>query len=395
MNTVSRTYIVTLGLAIFSMLIGAGNLIFPLFSGMQAGCQTPIAMLGFFITAIFLPVLGLITMILFDGNYDLFFKRLGVIAGNFFIVGCMITLGPVICLPRIVSLSHEMIAPFIPWGTLQTITPMSSFIFSLIFLGATFLATCRKTKIVEILGNVISPVLIVSLAFIFFKGVWSAQSTACNAQPAIDVFKSNILLGYQTLDLIGALFYASIVLTLLKKTLHPDTLKNSRTLALICLKASVIGATLLGLVYVGMATIGAFHGHGFMDMNAAELFREVSFKILSSQGAAIIAIATIFACISTAIAIGAVLAEYVRTVIFKRHIGFPLALAMVLIASIPLSVGGFEQVSAITSGPITYIGYPLLITITICNLMYKLFDFQSIKVPVAATFIVALISYLS
>src|ERR1700742_4703721 len=143
------------GLAIFSMLFGAGNLMYPLKVGMVSGELNWLGMLGFFITAICLPLTGLIAMILFDGNYETFFNRVGKIPGELLIFSCMMIIRPVLAIPRITTLSHTMMAPFMP--ILNVITPLNSFIFSLIFLGVTFLATYRENKIVSILGNVISP----------------------------------------------------------------------------------------------------------------------------------------------------------------------------------------------------------------------------------------------
>jgi len=133
MKKLFTSYTVTTGLAIFSMLFGAGNLMYPLLAGVEAGNQTGIAMIGFFITAVFLPVVGLITMILFDGNYESFFNRLGTIPGSFFVWLCMMIIGPMLAIPRITTLSHTMIAPFIPWQFLREINPVSSLLFSIIF----------------------------------------------------------------------------------------------------------------------------------------------------------------------------------------------------------------------------------------------------------------------
>jgi len=381
------------GLAIFSMLFGAGNLIYPLLAGMQAGNQTAIAMAGFFVTAVFLPILGLIAMILFDGNYELFFERVGKLAGAFLIWACMMILGPLIAIPRITTLSHEMIAPFMPFEALRAISPFSSFIFSLIFFSITFVATYRENKIVAMLGNVISPALLASLAIIFCKGIFTAQTVIQTTTPPLKIFLSNLLLGYQTLDLIGALFFASIVLNILKNTLGQN--QNPRILAWTGLKAGLIGTSLLGIVYIGMSILGAYHGHGLQDINAGALFREVSFKVLGNHGAAIIAIAVLMACLSTAIALCAVVAEYAQTRLFQNKIGFVPSLVLTLVACIPLSTLGLSKVFALTLGPITYIGYPLLITITVCNLAYKLFGFKPIRVPVLVTFVLALASYLS
>src|SRR2546428_785494 len=114
-------HIITVALAIFSMFFGAGNLLYPLKVGIHAGTNTFFGLLGFIITAVFLPLAGLIAMILFDGNYELFFGRLGQRVGNFIIFISMIVIGPIIAIPRIVTLSHTMTAPFLPIALLQEI----------------------------------------------------------------------------------------------------------------------------------------------------------------------------------------------------------------------------------------------------------------------------------
>ena len=141
MKNKPSSYIITVGLAIFSMFFGAGNLVFPLKVGLESGCHTGFGMAGFILTAVCLPLLGLIAMILFDGNYDAFFERLGKNIGKVILFMCMVVIGPLLAIPRIVTLSHTMIAPFIPIPFLQSTNPQSSFVFALLFLGVTFVAT--------------------------------------------------------------------------------------------------------------------------------------------------------------------------------------------------------------------------------------------------------------
>ena len=386
----SSTTVVT-GLAIFSMLFGAGNLMYPLTVGITSGDQTWLGMLGFFITAVCLPVIGLIGMILFDGNYERFFGRLGKIPGSLMVFICMMIIGPMLAIPRITTLSHIMIAPFMPF--LNEINPVNSFIFSLIFLGITFLATYRENKIVEILGNFISPALLVSLTIIIIKGIWSAQTTTHVTTPPAQIFSENLTRGYETLDLLGALFFAAIVLNILKNTLGQQISQNPRLLAWVGLKAGLLGVACLGAVYMGMSFLGAYHGQGLETANAGELFREISFRILGSHGAFIIATAVLMACLSTAIALSAVVAEYVQLTIFRNKVNFVTALLITLVACIPLSIGGLGQILKLTAGPLIYVGTPILIAITLCNILYKLFGFKYIKVPVAVTAILAVLSY--
>lgn len=391
-----QSHIVTTGLAIFSMFFGAGNLMFPLQVGVETGTNVGWGIFGFLITAACLPVMGLLSMILFDGDYKAFFYRLGLPTGSMFILLCMIIIGPLIAIPRIVTLSHVMIAPFIPITLLQTITPLSSFIFSLIFLGTTFLLTYRENNIVDILGYVISPLLLISLTIIIIKGYLYAGTAAVNTQPISDILWRNITRGYETLDLLGGIFFSSIVLTILRKTVGRQVEYNPRALALIGLKAGTLGVGLLALVYIGMSMLGVYYGQDIdiSFVNSGEIFSLVSKRVLGDHGALVIATAVLMACLSTSIALSAVIGEYIQYEISKNTMNYVPSVAIGLLASIPLSTAGLDHVLTLTGGPITYIGYPVIIVLTICNILYKLFDFKPVKLPVFLTFLVVLVSYL-
>src|SRR3990167_9855894 len=208
--------IITIGLAIFSMFFGAGNLMYPLYVGLHSGANNMYGMFGFLITAVLLPLIGLIAMILFDGNYEEFFGRLGTGIGKTIIFLCMLIIGPMIAIPRIVTLSHTMIAPFLPITLLQEVTTFSSFVFAFIFLGITFLATFRENRIVDLLGTVISPLLLLSLFSIIAKGIFTGQEIIHISALPWDAFVANFIRGYETLDLLGGIFFSSIVIHILK-----------------------------------------------------------------------------------------------------------------------------------------------------------------------------------
>jgi len=388
MSRVEQSHVISVGLAIFSMLFGAGNLMYPLAVGMSSGSMTPVGIAGFLLTAICLPLIGLLAMILYDGNYDAFFGRLGPVAGKWTIFACMLIIGPIIAMPRIVTLSHTMTAPFMPFPFLQEVNLFSSFIFALIFLGVTFLGAFRESKIVDVLGNYISPALLISLTIIIIKGLLSAETVVPATLSASAAFGKNLIRGYETLDLLGTIFFCSIVLTILKEKTNGST----RKMVLTGLKGGLLGLSLLGLVYIGMSALGAYHGHGLIA-NAGELFSIISFRIVGCYGAAIIATAVLMACLSTSIALSAVLADYMQITIFKRSIDFVPALLLVLASCIPLSTAGIESVLKLTAGPLIYIGYPCLITLCFCNIAYKTIGFSYVRIPVIATFVLSLISY--
>lgn len=391
MKNKPHSHIITVGLAVFSMFFGTGNLIYPLMVGLESGCYTGIGMAGFLLTSTCLPLMGLIAMILFDGNYETFFGRLGSAVGKLVVFICILIIGPCLAIPRIVTLSHIMIAPFIPWSFLQHINPQSSFVFALIFLGITFLMTYRENRIVALLGNFISPLLLITLGTIIAKGIITAQEPlTCTTSP-LHAFMSSFVRGYETLDLLGGIFFSSIVIHILKNTVGGMVGYNKNKLAIIGLKAGALGVSLLAFVYIGMGMLTMYHGHGLQP--SGTLFRVLAFKVLGIHGTIIIATAVLFACLSTSIALSAVVGEYFQIIIFNKKVEYILSLIIVLLASIPLSTFGLDYVLALTAGPITYIGYPVLIALTFCNLGHKLFNFHWIKLPVAATFVIATISY--
>ncbi|MGA9530374.1 MAG: branched-chain amino acid transport system II carrier protein [Candidatus Babeliales bacterium] len=379
----SRT-VFTAGLAIFSMLFGAGNLIYPLYVGMVSGDLNTWGMCGFLLTAALLPILGFIAMLLFNGDYNSFFNRLGPLVGQILIFLSMLIIGPLIAIPRITTLSHTMIAPFIPFALLQTITPLSSFIFSLLFLGVTFLGTYRENKIVSILGNIVSPLLLFSLSIIIIKGFFSAQMVAHNANGIGAVFRQNAILGYGTLDLFGALFFSSIVLNILHATHKEYSTKETIHIGI---QSGIIGILLLSLVYWGISLLGVYHGHNLAALNPGELFRHISWNVVGAHGAAIIATAVLMACLSTSIALSAVVAGYIQNLF---HIDYIHALSLLILTCIPIATAGLTSVITLTK-VIASATYPAIIMLTLCNIGYKLVGFKPVKLPVFIIFIITLL----
>jgi len=387
--------VVTTGLAIFSMLFGAGNLMFPLQVGLDSGDKIFWGLSGFMITAVFLPIIGFVGMMLFNGNYEAFFNRLGKPVGTMLTCICMLIIGPALAIPRITTLSHTMIAPFLPWSWLSAINPSSSFVFALIFLGVTFMLTYQKGRIIDILGKIIGPLLLLSLCIIIIKGFFSTGLINHTSATAGTVFINNLQRGYETLDLLAALFFSSIVLSVLKNKIGKQTQFNPHQLAIIGLKAGMVGVSLLGLVYIGMGFLGMYHGAGLENAgNQGELFRDISFRVLGAHGAFVIATAVLMACLSMSIALAAVVADYLHNEVFQKKISYFGSLIIVLLACVPLSTAGLTRIAELTSGIIIYVGYPVLITLTLANIAYKLLGVKMVKIPVAVTFVVALASYL-
>lgn len=372
-----QSQIIATGLAIFSMFFGAGNLIFPLKVGLIAGEKNCWAISGFLLTGVLLPLMGLIAIILFNGDYKTFFYRLGRIPGACFILFCVLIIGPLVAMPRIVTLSHIMVAPF--FGNISLL------LFTFIFLAFTFLGSYKESRIINLLGYFISPLLLLSLLIIIIKGLLvRGQMTHSSNVPEFTLFWESVKVGYNTLDLLGAIFFSSIVITILKENLKDHSEKSLKKLALLGFKAGLLGVSLLAIIYIGMSFLGVYHGTGLSHLNEGELFSALSFRILGSRGAIIIALAVLMACYSTIIALTTVVAEYVQKTLLRNKINYLQSLLIILVITAIVSNFGLSKILS-TSGPFIEAGYPALIVLTGTNIAYKAFGFTPIKLPVFIT----------
>ncbi len=369
----------TIGLAIFTMLFGAGNIIYPIRAGVLAGSKHSIGILGFLLTGVLLPIIGLVAMILFEGNYTQFFNRTGKIPGFLSIMFCMLILGPLIVMPRCVTVPYEMIAPFFPSLTLP--------IFSALFCLLTFALTYKESKMLDILGKYMSPILIGSLGLIITLGLFKSNfSTMQQFKSGSEIFFDQVIAGFQTLDLIGSLFFAYIIIRLIKTAPEQANL-SSKELALMCLKGSILTGALMTAFYVGFNLLGAYYAHLITpDMigNGAAIFRTIALHIVGTQGILLLIIAVIITCLSTLTALAAVFAEYLRNEIFDKTISYVHCLIIGLVVTTIISNFGLAKILA-WGYPIITAGYPIIVTITLCNIAYKLFDFKWIKIPTLIT----------
>ena len=165
MKKYSQSLILKTGLAIFAMLFGSANLIFPMKIGVISGDKTAIGLIGFILSGILIPMAGLMSMVFFNGDYRAFFYRIGKVPGNILIALCMLIIGPLVAMPRIITFSYEIVRPFVG-------NHLSLLLFSIIFSIITFIFTYKKNSLLDSIGKILSPLLLLSLSGIFSIGYW-------------------------------------------------------------------------------------------------------------------------------------------------------------------------------------------------------------------------------
>ena len=110
----SKKQLLMVSFMLFSMFFGAGNLIFPPFLGQNAGSSTGAAISAFLVTAVLLPVLGVIVVAKFKGLESLS-SKVGVGFASLYTILIYLSIGPGLGIPRAASVPFEMaIAPYLP-----------------------------------------------------------------------------------------------------------------------------------------------------------------------------------------------------------------------------------------------------------------------------------------
>lgn len=351
------------GLAMFSMFFGAGNVVFPLVIGQTTGDQTPFALLGLLLTAVGVPFLGLIAILLFKGDYQEFFARSGKVPGFLLAATIMLLIGPFGGLPRCIALSYS---------TLKLSWPLFSFgIFSFASCVLIFFFTYKKNRMLSLLGYILTPLLLVSLAVIVVVGLWTGESSMPSYLTTSQSFWHGFMEGYNTMDLLASFFFSAIIYTTLKQESKESGVCGERELFQLSLKASCIGGGLLALVYIGFSLVAAWHTSSLSVVSQGELLGALTLKILGPY-AGLFASATIaLACLTTAIALAAVFAEFLQKVLLRNKVSYIQALVFTLATGFAVSLLEFTGIVSLLA-PLLQVAYPALILFTVFNIFSRL-----------------------
>lgn len=366
----------SIGLAMFSMFFGAGNIIYPLAIGQYAGDKNIFAMFGLILTAAIMPIAGVIAMILFDGNYRQFFGRLGRIPGFLLGLTTISLLGPLGSTPRCIALSYTTLK--------SSFLVMSPTLFSAIACGIIFLFTIKKNHILTLLGWVLTPILLGSLSLIILIGLMTATEAPTVEHSNLSMFLHGLGEGYNTMDLLASFFFSSTIISILKMRCSENATSGKGYLK-VAFQASLVGACLLTAIYVGFSYLASFHGNNLVIAGKDELLAAITMKIAGSYAGPLVCVTIALACFTTAIALISAFTDFMQREVFKEKISYEVTLIGSLLLTFFISTFEFTGISAFL-WPILQICYPGLIVLTFLNIANRLTGITALKWPVFLTF---------
>lgn len=370
MNKLKSTSLST-GLAMFSMFFGAGNITFPLIIGQTVEGGLIWALLGLVLTAIVIPFSGLLSISLYEGDYESFFSRIGKGPGLFVIILLLAMIGPFGGIPRCITLTYSTLKVYF--------TGMHLLTFSLVSCLIVFLCSWKKNRILDLIGYVLSPILVLLLVVIIIKGVFFSNSDPVGSSHVAHPFFYGLREGYNTMDLLAAFFFSSLVYNKLKEQ------QGERKSVLVpVFKASLIGAGLLSMIYIGFSYVAAHHSMALDGTGVDQLLGRIGQIVLGQHAGLVVCMSIALTCLTTAIALTVVCAEFLQRRITKGRLSYEWSLVTVLVVTVLVSTLEFTGIVKLLA-PVLEVVYPSMLVLCVMNVFHKLLNYQPVKVPVFFT----------
>lgn len=365
---ISTSYVITLGLMLFAMYFGAGNLIFPALLGQQAGSNLLPAISGFILTGVGLPLLAFLVLVASGkNNVQGLASRVNPTFGVIFSVLMYLSIGPLFAMPRTGTVSFEIgIKPF----TSGMDEGIVLFLFTVCFFVTACVLALSPGKVVDIVGKYLTPIMValitvlIATAVVLPMGVIYEPQGTYESTALITGFKE----GYLTLDAIASFAFGIIIINAVRS----QGVADKRAIFLACLQAVAVAGVLLALVYGGLSYMSAasIDGIGYLENGGAVLAASSQYYF-SVYGNLILGGITILACLTTSIGLLTACSQYFNQLYSK--ISYKQYVMVLALFSLFVSNLGLTNLIKF-SIPLLNMIYPLVIALVflvLCNKWYR------------------------
>ncbi|MDC0609373.1 branched-chain amino acid transport system II carrier protein [Vibrio sp.] len=340
-QTLKTFDIVALGFMLFAFFLGAGNVIFPPLAGQLAGEHLYPAMGGFLLTAVGLPLAGIIAVALVGGSWANLTKDLPVRISTLMAALIFIIIGPAFAAPRTGLVAYEMAVNPLLGNTSATHLAL----FSILFFAVAGFFSWYQGKLIDLIGKVLTPALFVGLVIVavgVFTNPLGAMQTPVGEYMTQPLTKG-FLEGYNTMDTFASLMFGMLMVDALKN--KGITEMKATTKYLIC--AAFIAAAGLAFVYTSLFYLGATSSEIAAGVdNGGTILSLYIQELFGAQGQLVLSIIVLLACLTTAIGLISACSDY-----FSSHT--------------PLSYKGWVIINSALCALIANVGLSQLISLSI------------------------------
>lgn len=377
MERLSRRDLFLVGFTLFSMFFGAGNLIFPPGIAAQAGSMTWFAMVGLAVSAVGLPVLGVVAVAR-TGGLTTLGDRVHPLFSRVFTVVAYLAIGPCLAIPRTATTSFEMAIP--PFAGENAPLELYQLLYLVVFFALALLVALRPEKLTDRLGKVLCPILIALILITFagclFNPLEGYGPPSSDYNSAVKAAATGFLQGYQTMDTIAALVFGIII----SLNIRARGIQDEREVVSSTVKAGLIAGVLLLSIYSMLAHIGALSGGAFPEpTDGAQALTNLVAALFGPMGNLLLAAIFIIACFNVCVGLISSCGEYFSEtfpLLSYRQWAVVFAVVSALIANI-----GLTQILTL-SVPVLNIIYPVAIVLILLALLQRWIEGRRFVYPI-------------
>ncbi|EMN4128483.1 MULTISPECIES: branched-chain amino acid transport system II carrier protein [Providencia] len=346
---------VILGMMVFALFLGAGNIIFPPMAGYQSGTDWLSTSLGFIITGVILPFMTLVTVAV-KGRGERLSVDLPKWVAVIFWVALYLIVGSTFAMPRVTNTAFEM--GFIPLGFVEKSTA-SHLTFALIFNVCSLFFMLKQGTMISAIGKFMTPALLVLLVVVGIAVVVEPLSpiNAPVKQYADYAFFGGVIDGYQTMDVLSAMAFGGIV----ARALASKKITEPRQVAFITIKAGLISVSLLAALYICLFYLGATSEVvANTATNGGQIFSRYVDALFGSIGTWIMCGIVLLASMTTLVGVTSACADYFAT--FHHRLGYRFWVVFFTLLTTIVSTFGLDTLLRVTIPALLMI-YPSSVTI--------------------------------
>lgn len=356
--------ILPIGLMLFASFFGAGNLIFPPALGQSAGVNFLPAAAGFCTTGVGIPLLGIIAIgLLRASNPEALALPVHPKFAKALIVVTVLTIGPFFAIPRTGAVSFDVgILPFISAENYD----LGLALYSLFFFVVTYFLSVNPSKIVDWVGKILTPLLLISIAIlvvqVFMHPMGEPQQAGgyYASMPYLKGFQE----GYYTMDLLATMLFGTVVIDSIKVRGISEGSVLTRT----CIMAGIIAAVLLAAIYFSLTYTGATSVAVFgVSDNGAIALSSIANYYMGTAGNVALCLMIFFACLTTSIGLTVSAGSYLEQVL-KYKMQYQRIAAIICIFSFAVSNVGLTKIISL-SVPVLCLLYPIVIVLVMMAFM--------------------------
>lgn len=342
------------GLALFAMFFGAGNLIFPPYLGMESGELWPLGLACFVFFDVVVSCVGVFAINNAGGSILSIQNALGKKAGLALNTAAILCVGMLIAPPRCAATTFEMaIAPW--FGDAIGLLP-----FSIAFFAVVLLLTLKPTRIIDVVGKVLTPLLVVGIVVMVIAGIVNPLGPV-GAPETDTVVADGVLAGYQTMDILAVVGFSILVQESVRAAGYGEKRDQMRVTA----RASLVACVLLAVIYGGLTYLGATSASVVPHtVSQAELITMIVWKLMGEAGVAVLGIVVGLACLTTAIGLCGATADYVERITMRR-VSYRTALIVVVVAALLICNLGLTNIIALASPILSVVCPPFMTTVVL------------------------------